>query len=321
MTVALMAASADPATDDVSPAALSCETSDGSTGGWAECTGTGEWRAKVQQKRAPPHDREENGTHRMLEAIGLSQGYRRKPVIRDLHLTMGAGAFGLLGPNGAGKSTLLRTLATVSPPGRPGQLKLFGEPLLTRKQLRAARRRIGYLPQSFAYPPGFTVSDFVRHCAWLREVRGPRVASAADEAIERVELTEQARLPLRKLSGGMLRRAGIAQAICGEPDLIVLDEPTNGLDPRQRVRLRHVLRNLALTSSVVLSTHLVEDVAHVCSRMGVLSEGQLRFDGTAEDLAALDTGAEGGDTALERGYATALDAPPLAPDPTGGAAR
>ncbi|MGW7294445.1 ATP-binding cassette domain-containing protein [Streptomyces xiamenensis] len=254
----------------------------------------------------------------MLEVIGLSQGYRRNPVIRDLHLTLGSGAFGLLGPNGAGKSTLLRTLATISPPGRPEQLKLFGEPLTSRKQLRAARRRIGYLPQSFAHPPSFTVTDFVRHCAWLREVPGPRIASAAAEALERVDLTGQAHLPLRKLSGGMLRRAGIAQAICAEPDLIILDEPTNGLDPRQRVGLRQVLRDLAQKSCVVLSTHLVEDVSHICPRIGVLYEGQLRFDGTAGDLATLETGTQSGDTALERGYTAALDAPPLNSDPMRG---
>ncbi|WP_130796626.1 ATP-binding cassette domain-containing protein [Streptomyces otsuchiensis] len=257
----------------------------------------------------------------MLEIIGLSQGYRRKPVVSELHIALGAGAFGLLGPNGAGKSTLLRTLATISAPGRPEQLRLFGEPLRTRKQLRAARRRIGYLPQSFSYPPGFTVTDFVRHCAWLRELPNAEIGRAAAEAVDRVELTEQADLPLRKLSGGMLRRAGIAQAICGEPDLIILDEPTNGLDPRQRVRLRQLLRDLSENSCVVLSTHLVEDISHVCARMGVLYEGRLRFDGTAEELAAMGTGTEGGDTALERGYTAALDAPPLVGPPAGDVAR
>ncbi|NJQ17927.1 ATP-binding cassette domain-containing protein [Streptomyces bohaiensis] len=247
----------------------------------------------------------------MLDVIGLSQGYRRRPVIHDLHLSLGTGAFGLLGPNGSGKSTLLRTLATTALPAHPGHLRLFGQPLDSRRAVRAAPRRIGYLPQSFAHPPGFTVRDFVRHCAWLREVPAPRINSAADEAIDRVELGDRADTPLRKLSGGMLRRAGVAQAICDQPDLVILDEPANGLDPQQRVRLRAVLRELSASSCVVVSTHLVEDTTHLCDRVGVLYEGRLRFDGAPEELADRADDGDAGDTPLERGYTAALAAPPL----------
>ncbi len=246
----------------------------------------------------------------IVDVKDLHQGYRGRPVVRGVSLGLGAGAFGLLGPNGAGKSTLLRSLATVSAP-TSGTLRLFGHDVRARKELRAARRGIGYLPQSFAHPADFTVTDFVRHCAWLREVPRRDIPRAASEAIEQVELQSQAGTPLRKLSGGMLRRAGIAQAIAGRPALIILDEPTTGLDPHQRVRFRELVRELARDSCVLLSTHLVEDVAHTCARMGVLYEGTLRFVGPPAELQALGTADAPGDTPLERGYATALGAPPV----------
>ncbi|MFI5616584.1 ATP-binding cassette domain-containing protein [Streptomyces sp. NPDC051567] len=241
----------------------------------------------------------------LLEVNDLHQGYRRKPVVRGLNLELDAGAFGLLGPNGAGKSTLLRSLATISRP-TSGSIRVFGQEVATAKELRAARRGIGFLPQSFAYPADFTVTDFVRHCAWLREIPRSRIPEAAAEAIGRVELGDQAGTPLRRLSGGMLRRAGIAQAIAGRPRLVILDEPTTGLDPHQRVRFRELIRDLAQESCVLLSTHLVEDVAHTCAQIGVLYEGTLRFTGTPAELEALATVDAPGDTPLERGYASAL---------------
>lgn len=243
-----------------------------------------------------------------IEVDNLHQGYRGKKVIDGVSLSLEAGAFGLLGPNGAGKSTLLRSLATASRP-TSGTLRILGSEVRGHRDLRAARREIGYLPQSFAYPADFTVTDFVRHCAWLREVPRGRITEAASEAIERVELQGQASTPLRKLSGGMLRRAGIAQAIADRPKLIVLDEPTTGLDPHQRVRFRELIREVAQDSCVLLSTHLVEDVAHTCARMGVLYEGALRFVGPPEELQGLSTADAPGDTPLERGYAMALGAP------------
>nr|WP_324605173.1 ATP-binding cassette domain-containing protein [Streptomyces sp. NRRL WC-3549] len=128
--------------------------------------------------------------------------------------------------------------------------------------------------------------------------------------MERVGLTSRADSPLRKLSGGMLRRAGIAQAVVGEPDLVILDEPTTGLDPHQRVRFRELIRQLAEQSCVLLSTHLVEDLAHTCARIGVLHGGELRFDGTPAELEENGSEDQPGDTPLERGYAAALSVAP-----------
>ncbi|MCZ9340397.1 ATP-binding cassette domain-containing protein, partial [Streptomyces sp. TRM76130] len=238
----------------------------------------------------------------LLEVNDLHVGYRRKKVVQGVTLHLDTGAFGLLGPNGAGKSTLLRALATSSRP-TAGDIRLFGQGVASGRDLRSARRQIGYLPQSFAYPPQFTVTDFVRHCAWLREIPRHRIAEAADEAIERVLLGDRRHTALRDLSGGMLRRAGIAQAVVGRPRLVILDEPTTGLDPHQRVEFRKLIRDLAEESCVLLSTHLVEDIAHTCSHIGVLREGQLRFTGTPQDLEELAAADAPGDTPLERGYA------------------
>ncbi|UNO42413.1 ATP-binding cassette domain-containing protein [Streptomyces sp. MST-110588] len=241
----------------------------------------------------------------LIELHGVQQGYRGKSVIRGIDLALDVGAFGLLGPNGAGKSTLLRTLATaVRPAG--GTLEIFGSAVRGPKDLRAVRRRIGFLPQSFGYPPEFTVLDFVSYCAWLREIPRRDIRTAARAALERVGLGDRSGTAMGKLSGGMLRRAGIAQAVVGGPELIVLDEPTTGLDPRQRTDFRDLVRELSASACVLLSTHLVEDVAHTCSRIGVLAEGRLCFDGTPEELTGRARADSPGDTPLERGYAEVL---------------
>jgi ABC-2 type transport system ATP-binding protein len=241
----------------------------------------------------------------MIELEDLCQEYRGREVIHGLSLSLGPGAYGLLGPNGAGKSTLLRALATITRPAG-GTLRLFGAEVRSGRELRTARRRVGYLPQAFAYPADFSVTDFVRHCAWLREVPRKDIPEAAREAIARVDLTADSQTALKRLSGGMLRRAGIAQAIAGRPGIVILDEPTTGLDPHQRVRFRELIRDLATESCVILSTHLLEDLVHTCARIGVLHEGLLKFDGSLAGLEAKGAPEHLGDTPLERGYAAIL---------------
>ncbi|WP_344257722.1 ATP-binding cassette domain-containing protein [Streptomyces sodiiphilus] len=236
---------------------------------------------------------------------GLHQGYRGKPVLRGVSLSLEKGVYGLLGPNGAGKSTLLRVLATAAAP-QEGTLRLFGGEVRTRGEVRAARRRIGWLPQSFGCPPAFTVEDFVRHCAWLREIPAGRIPEETRTALARVDLLDQARTPMRKLSGGMVRRAGIAQATLGSPAVVLLDEPTTGLDPRQRMQFRSMLRELGGSACVVLSTHIVEDLAHSAPRLGVLHGGRVVFDGTPRELADLAHEQAPGDTPLEQGYSVVL---------------
>ncbi|NWF26675.1 ATP-binding cassette domain-containing protein [Streptomyces sp. PKU-EA00015] len=236
----------------------------------------------------------------------LTQGYGGRRVIEDLNLSIQPGVTGLLGPNGAGKTTLFRTLATIAPP-QSGRLELFGKPVTNERDVRQVRRRIGYLPQDFGYYPAFSITDFVRYCAWLREVPSKEAGPAAEAALAAVGLTDRARDRMKSLSGGMLRRAGIAAAIVGSPSLVLLDEPTVGLDPAQRLDFRDLIRSLARSgAAVVLSTHLVEDVGAACDTVLVLSEGQVVHNGTPQQLAEQSAPMAPGDSPLERGYMTVL---------------
>ncbi|MEV7427768.1 MULTISPECIES: ATP-binding cassette domain-containing protein [unclassified Streptomyces] len=236
----------------------------------------------------------------------LTQGYGGRRIIEDLNLSIRPGVTGLLGPNGAGKTTLFRTLATIAPP-QSGELALFGKPVTSEREVRQVRRRIGYLPQDFGYYPAFSITDFVRYCAWLREVPSKEAGPAAEEALAAVGLADRARDRMKSLSGGMLRRAGIAAAIVGSPSLLLLDEPTVGLDPAQRLDFRELIRSLAREgAAVVLSTHLVEDVGAACDTVLVLDKGQVAHSGTPQQLAELSTPTAPGDSPLERGYMNVL---------------
>ncbi|QSB17562.1 ATP-binding cassette domain-containing protein [Natronosporangium hydrolyticum] len=243
-----------------------------------------------------------------IKVRGLCQGYSGKHVISDLKLDIDRGVVAMLGPNGAGKSTLLRTLATVVPPSA-GVVEILGHDVSTARSARAARAEIGYLPQDFGFLPSFTVHEFVQYCAWLRGMSGKNASEAASLAITAVGLSDVAGLRLRKLSGGMLRRCGIAQAVAGFPEVVLLDEPTAGLDPVQRVEFRALLRRLGQSAVVVISTHLVEDVAAACNQVHVLKSGHIRFSGSPEALAAAAAPSAAGDTPLERGYVTVLEEP------------
>jgi len=241
-----------------------------------------------------------------IDIDGLVVDYRRSRALAGLELQLGPGVHGLLGPNGAGKTTLIRVLATVLAPTK-GRVQVLGREVLDRDQRTEVRRRLGYLPQALGYFPGFTVREFVEYVAWLKEVPRQRVPGAVDDALEQVGLQERASSRMRTLSGGMLRRAGVAQAIVNQPELLLLDEPTAGLDPEQRVGFRALLRELGKTSTVLVSTHLVEDVASACTGVALVDGGRVVFTGTPADLAL--AGTQGGaDTPSERGYLALLRA-------------
>jgi ABC-type multidrug transport system ATPase subunit len=228
---------------------------------------------------------------------------RRRMAVDGVTLTMGRGVHGLLGPNGAGKTTLIRALATVLRPAS-GTLSLLGG-----EEPRSLRRRLGYLPQEFGHYRRFTVREFVEYMAWLKEMPGHEVPAAVQRAVERVGLADRADDRLKTLSGGMIRRVGIAQAIVNDPDVLLLDEPTAGLDPAQRMRFRDLLTELGTDACVVVSTHLVEDVAAACTDVVLLAEGRLVFQGTPAQLAAAGTDEHPGDSPIERGYSAVLDTP------------
>jgi ABC-type multidrug transport system ATPase subunit len=245
-----------------------------------------------------------------VEISGLTRRFGRTMAVAGADLQAGPGVFGLLGPNGAGKTSLLRMMATAVPP-TSGRLRLLGRDPGRYGPRQEIRRRHGYLPQNLGYYPGFTVAEFVEYFALLKEMPAARVQAAVAAAVERVELGGKAKARLRTLSGGMLRRVGIAQAIVNEPELLLLDEPTAGLDPEQRMVFRGLLRDLGQRATVVVSTHLVEDVGAACAQVALMDQGQIVFHGTPADLVARgeDAGPEDralGDSPLERGYSAVL---------------
>ena len=241
-----------------------------------------------------------------VEITGLTRRFGRTQAVAGVDLRTGPGVVGLLGPNGAGKTTLLRTMATVIPP-TSGTLRLLGRDPGAYAPRKEIRRRLGYLPQALGYYPGFTVAEFVEYFALLKDMPPAQVSRAVATAIERVSLGNKARAKLRTLSGGMLRRVGIAQAIVNEPELLLLDEPTAGLDPEQRVQFRALLRELGQRATVIVSTHLVEDVGAACSEVALMDEGKIVFQGTPAELTARADGtAASGDAPLERGYSAVL---------------
>ncbi|MFC0108068.1 ABC transporter ATP-binding protein [Kibdelosporangium aridum] len=228
----------------------------------------------------------------------------RRMAVNGLDLSMGIGVHGILGPNGAGKTTLIRALATVVRPAG-GSIELLGSPPSGR-DLRPVRRQIGYLPQQFGFYPRFTVREFVEYMAWLKEMPKAEIPGAVQRAIDRADLTARADDKMKTLSGGMVRRVGIAQAIVNDPRILLLDEPTVGLDPAQRIQFRELLRSLSGDTCVVVSTHLVEDVAAACTDVVLMDEGKLVFQGTAESLAAAGGDSDIGDSPAERGYSALL---------------
>ncbi|THA81773.1 ABC transporter ATP-binding protein [Streptomyces sp. A0592] len=241
-----------------------------------------------------------------IQARGLKVTVgRNRTAVDGLDLSLGTGVHGLLGPNGAGKTTLIRALATVLRPAS-GTLELLGESVGGPGGHRALRRRIGYLPQEFGYYKRFTVREFVEYMAWLKEVPEADIPGAVQRAVERVGLADRADHRMKTLSGGMVRRVGIAQAIVNDPKVLLLDEPTVGLDPAQRLRLRQLLQELGMDACVVVSTHLVEDVAAACTDVVLFAEGRLVFQGTPDQLAAAGGPEDVGDSPLERGYSALL---------------
>ena len=200
-------------------------------------------------------------------------------ALDDISFCVGSGVFGLLGHNGAGKTTLMKALVTVLSPSA-GTIRVCG--FDSRKQGNEVRERIGYLPQELAMYPSLSVFDFVNYMA---ELKGIHDKKAVNEVLEQVEMLEFSKRKIKQLSGGMKRRVGIAQALIGNPKILVVDEPTAGLDPEERVRFRGLLSRYAREGrTVLLSTHIVEDVHQLCGELAVLRKGRLFYAGTSAAL-------------------------------------
>ena len=200
-------------------------------------------------------------------------------ALDDISFCVGSGVFGLLGHNGAGKTTLMKALVTVLSPST-GTIRVCG--FDSRKQGNEVRERIGYLPQELAMYPSLSVFDFVNYMAELKGIHDKKVVN---EVLEQVEMLEFSKRKIKQLSGGMKRRVGIAQALLGNPQILVVDEPTAGLDPEERVRFRGLLSRYAREGrTVLLSTHIVEDVHQLCEEIAVLRKGRLFYAGTSAAL-------------------------------------
>lgn len=220
----------------------------------------------------------------MIELFDVEKSYGATRALAGVSFETGTGVTGVLGPNGAGKTTLLRMVATVLAPDR-GRIRLLDLDPSTASGRLAIRLRLGYFPQEPGYYENFKAFDFVDYIAILKEMTDRRERhDEVRRVLAAVGLTDEMHKRLRKLSGGMRRRVILAQALLGQPDLLVLDEPTAGLDPEQRLRFRELISSIAEHHSVLLSTHQTEDVAAVCQRVVVIDQGSVRFDGTPADL-------------------------------------
>ena len=215
---------------------------------------------------------------------GVGRAFGATQALADIDLDLEPGVIGLLGPNGAGKTTLLRLLATALPPSQ-GEVRVLGRDLDVPAERTEIRRRLGYLPQEVGFPRGFTAFGFVDYIALLKEWAEPASRHAeVRRVLDQVGLSDLTTKRIRAMSGGQRRRVALAQALLGSPPVLILDEPTTGVDPEQRVTLRTVLAEIARTSIVVLSTHQTEDVAALCERVVVLDRGRIRYDGPVTEL-------------------------------------
>lgn len=225
-----------------------------------------------------------------VEVAGLERSFGRTRAIDGVTFDAGPGITGLLGPNGAGKSTLLRTLATVLAPDR-GTVRLLGRDPGAPAPRVEIRRRLGYMPQEPGFHRNFTAFEFVDYVAILKEMTDRRARHGeVRRVLALVDLGDVAERKIKALSGGMRRRVALAQALLGDPDLLILDEPAAGLDPQQRLRFRETVSALAHRQTVLLSTHQTEDVAALCPRVLVMDGGRFLFDGSPRELAEVARG-------------------------------
>jgi ABC-2 type transport system ATP-binding protein len=217
-----------------------------------------------------------------LEIRGISKRYPNGvQALNNLSLSIGNNMFGLLGPNGAGKSTLMRTIATLQDPDS-GQILLNGLDVVANKD--AVRRQLGYLPQEFGVYPRISAVDMLHHLAVMKGIsKSSERKEIVDALLRQTNLWDARKKALSTYSGGMKQRFGIAQALLANPRLIIVDEPTAGLDPAERNRFLNLLSSLARDTIVILSTHIVEDVRELCPRMAIISNGEVVLEGAPDE--------------------------------------
>lgn len=218
-----------------------------------------------------------------LKLTELTKTFGSVNAVDHVSYTLGRGVYGLLGVNGAGKTTLMRMLTTLVKP-TCGAITLDGKDIFELD--RSYRNLLGYLPQEFGVYPEFTVQDYLLYIASIKGLRPAAAKERVKALLHQVGLTKARNKKMKALSGGMKRRAGIAQAMLNDPKILILDEPTAGLDPNERIRFRNLISELASDRIVLLSTHIVSDIESIADEILLMKDGKITTSGTAEDLLA-----------------------------------
>lgn len=218
-----------------------------------------------------------------IEIKDLDKYYGKKQALNHINLTIHQGMFGLLGRNGAGKTTMMKTLATLLKK-QSGSITICGVPV---EEAASVRKIVGYLPQDFSMYPNMTVYEAMDYLGVLSGMSKEKRKKRIPLLLEQVNLPENKNQKVKALSGGMRRRLGIAQAILHEPKVLIVDEPTAGLDPEERVRFRNLLCEIAEKRIVILSTHIVGDIEATCENIAVMDQGKILFQGTVEELTGI----------------------------------
>lgn len=223
-----------------------------------------------------------------IQIHNLTKRYHGKatPALNHISLNIQSGMFGLLGKNGTGKSTLIRILTTLDEP-TSGTIQMGGNPIKNKRQIRS---QIGYLPQNFGFYPSMTVIDAMTYLAILAKVPTWQRTTRINKLLAAVNLIDKSHAKIKSLSGGMRQRLGIAQALVNDPRVLIVDEPTAGLDPEERIRFRNLLTDFAKNRIVILSTHIVSDIEATTNAVGILEQGRLLFTGSTEQLIEAATG-------------------------------
>lgn len=216
-----------------------------------------------------------------LELIDLTKSFGDFTAVDHMNLKMTNGVYGLLGVNGAGKTTLMRMLCTLLRP-TSGCITCNGKDIF--KMDGEYRNLLGYLPQEFGFYPEFTVQDYLFYIATIKGIRPAVAKKTVQELISQVGLTKSANKKMKKLSGGMKRRAGIAQAMLNNPKILILDEPTAGLDPNERIRFRNLISELSEERLVLLSTHIVSDIEYIANEIWLMKDGKIVRKGTSDEI-------------------------------------
>ncbi len=216
-----------------------------------------------------------------LSIRGVTKKYTDKMAVNNASLEITPGVWGLLGANGAGKTTLMRMIADILKP-TSGDILYDGISIST---LKAEYRNIfGYLPQEFGFYPEFTVNDYLEYISTLKGISYKESKKRIDELLDQMTLSDVKYKKIRKLSGGMKRRVGIAQALLNNPDILILDEPTSGLDPGERIRLRSLLSEFSKEKIVLISTHIVSDVEYIATKQAIMKDGRILRTGSTDEL-------------------------------------